>query len=138
MRLGLVVVLGLALMIGGLNASVTSVHAATTTTSAPNSGSNGSGVGSACKAGLNDLLSGYFTYVVSSFVGNYTPVTLSQGACASFVSNLLIAQQLDTSAPFVSVCKSIATDYSLDSGFIGPCVSFLSTNKAAIYAFFIP
>lgn len=132
LSVGAALVVVLALLVGGLGQTVTPVHAAAT--SAPSGNGQGNGVGGACQGVFGQEINSLFTYFVSSFLGTPTPITVSQGACASFVANLFLAGQLDTSAPFVSICKSVATDYSLGNGFIGPCVSFLSTNKALIYS----
>jgi hypothetical protein len=133
-HLGMALVLALTFLIGGLSLTAPSAHAATTTTT---SSPTGNGIGGACQNGGTQFLSYIFTGIVSSFFNSFTPVTVSQGACASLFANLTSnpsqPPQVDTSAPFVSICQSVAVDYGLPGQFVGFCVSSLSMNKAQIY-----
>jgi hypothetical protein len=129
-HLGMALVLALTLLIGGLSLSAPSAHAATTTPNSPSSAS----IGAFCQSLGVPIFSQYLTELASLVSGQYTPILLSQGACASLVVTLANGQ-VSSSAIFASICQNVAYDYQLPPPFVGLCVSTLTQNKALDYHF---
>jgi hypothetical protein len=97
------------------------VHAAPTSNS-------GIGVGTFCQQ-YGTVFSQSASTIFSSILQSPVNITLSKGACASLISTF-IAGTYDSSAPTVSICKSLASSGSLPSGLASQaqCVSALSSS----------